>query len=285
MPLGKASEYGYLSAKCHVMRSQILDSQRLGELADSRSIGEFVSGLEGTPYGVFITDISREGVHKGLTEAFEYQRKRLTHALKKRHLEVFELFFHTKYTLLDEKENIISIEGHTEGYEELFRKIDKTYIISLEKSMKKLPSSEQRQVKKIVGSYFDLLNLYNLVKFRLLNKRSVEETLLMMLPYTDKFSLEVLTELSSSMDIKTLSVHMKPIFGEVFDDYETFRQKLYSYHRKQLFSVWSGYPFSLAIPFSLLRLIEIEISDLRAITEGIAFGLESKEISTMMVGG
>ena len=78
---------------------------------------------------------------------------------------------------------------------------------------------------------------------------------------------------------------MKPIFGEVFDDYETFRQKLYAYHRKQLLSVWSGYPFSLAIPFSLLRLIEIEISDLRAITEGITFGLESEEIRTMMVCG
>ncbi len=174
MPLGKAAEYGYLSAKCHVMRSQILDSQKLRELVASRSIGEFVSALAETPYGIFITDISREGVHKGLTEAFEYQRKRLTHDLKKRHLEIFELFFHSKYILLDEKENLVSVEGYTEGYEELFRKIDKTYIVSLEKSMKKLPSSEQRQIKKIVGSYFDLLNLYNFVKFRLLYKRSVE---------------------------------------------------------------------------------------------------------------
>jgi|GEM_PF-995557 len=285
MPLGKAAEYGYLSAKCHVMRSQLLDSQRLGELASSRSMGEFVSALLETPYGVFITDISREGVHKGLTEAFEHQRKRLTRDLKKRHLEIFELFFYSKYALVDEKQNIVLVEGYTESYEDLFHKIDKTYIVSLEKSMKKLPSAEQRQIKKIVGSYFDLLNLYNLVKFRLLYKRSVEETLSMMLPYTEKFTLKALTELSSARDLQTLSVRMKPIVGEAFDDYETFRQVLYGYHRKQLLSVWSGYPFSLAIPFSLLRLLEIEISDLRAINEGIAFGLESKKISTMMVGG
>lgn len=282
MPLGKAAEYGYLSAKCHVMRSQLLDSQRLRELVASRSIGEFVSSLAETPYGSFITDTSREGVHKGLTEAFEYQRKRLIYDLKKRHLEIFELFFHSKYILLDEKQNSVSGEG--EGYEEIFRKIDKTYILSLEKSMKKLPSSEQRQIKKIVGSYFDLLNLYNLVKFRILYKRSVEETLSMMLPYAEKFTLETLTNLSSARDLQTLSTRMKPVLGLAFEDYETFRQVLYGYHRKQLLSVWSGYPFSLAIPFSLLRLLEIEISDLRAITEGIAFGLESKEISTMMVG-
>lgn len=285
MPLVKAVEYGYLSARCHVIRSQLLDTQRLGELAGSRSMGEFVSALSETPYGEFITDTSREGVHKGLIEAFTYQRKRLSRELQKRHLEIFELFFHRKYVLLDEKKNVALLDGSVGSSEEIFRKIDRTYIVSLEKSMKKLPSSEQRQIKKIVGSYFDLLNLYNLVKFRLLYKRSVEETLSMMLPYAEKFTLAALTELSSASDLKALSVRMKPIFGEIFDDYETFRQKLYAYHRKQLLSVWSGYPFSLAIPFSLLRLIEIEISDLRAITEGITFGLESKEIRTMMVGG
>jgi vacuolar-type H+-ATPase subunit C/Vma6 len=285
MPLAKAVEYGYLSARCHVIRSQLLDTQRLGELAGSRSIGEFVSSLSETPYGAFIADASREGVHKGLIEAFAYQRKRLSRELQKRHLEIFELFFHRKYALLDEKQNLALLDSSVGSSEEIFRKIDRTYIGSLEKSMKKLPSSEQRHIKKIVGSYFDLLNLYNLVKFRLLYKRSVEETLSMMLPYAEKFTLAALTELSSAPDLKTLSIRMKPIFGEVFDDYETFRQKLYAYHRKQLLSVWSGYPFSLAIPFSLLRLIEIEISDLRAITEGIAFGLESEEIRTMMVGG
>lgn len=285
MPLAKAAEYGYLSAKCHVIRSQLLNTQRLEELAGSRSMGEFVSSLSDTPYGAFITDTSREGVHKGLIKAFEYQYKRLSRELHNRHLEIFKLFFHSKYALLDEKQNIALLDSSTGSSEEIFRKIDRFYIESLEKSMKKLPSSEQRQVKKIVGSYFDLLNLYNLVKFRLLYKRSIEESLSMMLPYAEKFTLSALTELSYASDLKTLSVRMKTIFGEVFDDYETFRQVLYGYHRKQLLSVWSGYPFSLAIPFSLLRLIEIEISDLRAITEGIAFGLESDEIRTMMVGG
>jgi len=277
MPLGKAAEYGYLSARCHVIRSQLLNAEKLEELAASRSMGEFVSALSETQYAAFITDTSREGVHKGLTGAFESQYKQLTHDLKKRHLEIFILFFHSKYALLDEKQNVTS--------EEIFSKIDKTYIISLEKGMKKLPSSEQRQIKKIVGSYFDLLNLYNLVKFRILYKRSVEETLSTMHPYTDKFTMEILTEFSSASDMETLSMRMKPFFDEGFEDYETFRQVLYRYHRKQLLSVWSGYPFSLSIPFSLLRLLEIEISDLRAITEGIFFGLESKEIGTMMVGG
>jgi len=281
MPLGKAAEYGYISAKCHVIRSQLIDSERLKELSASRSIGELVSGLSTTPYASFVTDVSTEGVHKGLLSAFEYQRNRLTRELNKRHLEIFKLFFNTKYALLDEKIANISIAGA----EEIFRQIDRNYIVLLEKSMRQLPSSERRQIKKIVGSYFDLLNLYNLVKFRLLYELSVEETLSNMLPYTEKFTIVALTELCSAKSLQELSVRIKPVLGEGFDDYETFRQVLYRYHRKQLLSVWSGYPFSLSLPFSLLRLIEIEISDLRAITEGVAFGLDSKEISSMTVGG
>jgi vacuolar-type H+-ATPase subunit C/Vma6 len=281
MPLGKAVEYGYLSARCHVLRSQLINSERIKELAVSRSIGELVSSLSTTPYAPFITDISTQGLHKGLSETFEYQRNRLTRKLKKRHLEIFKLFFDTKYTLLDDKTANISLSGA----QEIFRQIDRDYIVLLEKSMQELPSSERRQIKKIVGSYFDLLNLYNLVKFRLLYGLSVEETLSNMLPYAEKFTIATLTELCSAKSLEELSVRIKPVLGEGFDDYETFRQMLYRYHRKQLLSVWSGYPFSLAIPFSLLRLIEIEISDLRAITEGVAFGLNSKEISSMSVGG
>jgi len=281
MPLGKAAEYGYLSARCHVLRSQLIDSARLKELAVSRSIGELVSALSTTPYAPFITDISIEGVYKGLTAAFEYQHKRLTGDLKKKYLDIFTLFFNTKYALLDEKTANISVTGA----EEIFCQIDRDYILLLEKSMRELPSSERRQIKKIVGSYFDLLNLYNLVKFRLLYGLSIEETLSNMLPYAEKFTIVALTELCSAKSLQELSVLIKPVLGEGFDDYETFRQVLYRYHRKQLLSVWSGYPFSLALPFSLLRLIEIEISDLRAITEGIAFGLDSKEITLMTVGG
>jgi vacuolar-type H+-ATPase subunit C/Vma6 len=281
MPLGKAAEYGYLSARCHVLRSQLIDSEKLKELAVSRSIGEFVSALSTTPYAPFITDTSTAGVHKGLSLAFEYQRKHLTHELKKRYLEIFKLFFDTKYALLDEKTAMISIVGA----EETFRKMDRDYILSLEKSMSQLPSSERRQIKKIVGSYFDLLNLYNLVKFRLLYGLSVEETLSNMLPYAEKFTIAALTELCSAKDLQELSDRIKPVLGEGFEDYETFRQVLYHHHRKQLLSVWSGYPFSLALPFSLLRLMEIEISDLRAITEGVSFGLDSKEITAMTVGG
>ncbi len=285
MPLGKAAEYGFLSAKCHVIRSQLLNSERLKELSASRSMGEFISTLSETPYATFVGDMSSEGVNKGLSNAFEYQRKRLTRELKKQHVEIFELFFHSKYTLLDEKTKYVTSDVSMDGTEDIFRKIDKKYIASLQKSLKKLHDTEERQMKKIVGSYFDLLNLYNLVKFRLLYKLSIEETLSHMLPYAEKFTMTALTELCYAKNMEELSTRIKPVLGEGFDDYETFRQVLYRYHLKQLLAVWSGYPFSVTIPFSLLRLIEIEILDLRAIIEGISFGLDSKEINTMMVGG
>ena len=281
MPLKKASEYAYLSARCHSVRAQLIDAETLKALSASRSIGEFSAALSTTLHGSFITDISAEGIHKGLTASFEYQRKRLIHDMKKRHVEIFKLFFETKYTLLDEKTDNISISGA----QEIFHRIDREYILKLEKSMHTLPSSEQRQIRKIVGSYFDLLNLYNLVKYRLLYRLSVEETLSNMLPYAEKFTIPALHELCAAKNLEELSSHVKPVLGKGFNSYETFRQVLYSYHIKQLLTVWSGYPFSLAIPFSLLRLMEIEINDLRAITEGVAFDLGQKEIAAMLLGG
>ena len=101
----------------------------------------------------------------------------------------------------------------------------------------------------------------------------------------ERFTIGELALLCDAGTIEQLSRSVEPVLGEGFDDYETFRKVLFNYHRQQLLSVWSGYPFSIALPFSLLRLIEIEISDLRAVTEGVAFGLGSSEIIAMTVGG
>lgn len=280
MPLGKAVEYGSLSARCHVIRSRLITPQILEQLAQSRGVGELVSTLSTTQYGSFITEVSTEGVQRGLSDAFAYQRKKILHGLQKRHREIFKLFFITKYGLLDEK---IS-KKKTINPEETFHQIDKNYSRLLKKSMLQIPSSEGRQLKKIVGSYFDLLNLYTLVKFRLLHRLSVEETLVYMLPFAENFKLAELAKLCRIENLQQLSSAINPIVREGFDSYETFRKALYRYHRKYLLSVWSGYPFSIAIPFSLLRLIEIEIADLRAITEGVSFGLEKREIMTMTAG-
>ena len=280
MPLGKAAKYGYLSARCRTLRSQLIDSETMRSLTASRSIGELSSALSATLYAPYITTVSSEGIHQGLTEAFESLRSKLIRELSKREKAVFELFFVTKYTLVNEKMD----EAHAANPEEAFRRIDTDYITLLKKSMLGLAYSEQRQLKKILGSYFDLLNLYNLVKFRLLYKQSVEETLAYMLPFAEKFKIEELAKLCDVGTIKQLSRKVEPVLGEGFDDYESFRKVLYRYHRKQLLAVWSGYPFSIALPFSLLRLIEIEIADLRSITEGVAFGLESREILAMTVG-
>lgn len=280
MPLGKVVEYGSLSARCHVIRSRLITPQTLEQLASSRGIGELVSTLSTTWYGSFITEVSTVGLQQGFSEAFESQRKKITLGLQKRHQEIFKLFFVIKYKLLDEK----IAEKKRANPEEIFHEIDKNYSKLLKKSILQIPSSERHQLKKIVGSYFDLLNLYTLVKFRLLHRLSTEETLSYMLPFAENFKLRELAGLCRVTNLQQLSSAIETTVNEKFDSYETFRQTLYRYHRKYLLSVWSGYPFSIAIPFSLLRLIEIEIADLRAITEGVSFGLEKKEILMMTVG-
>jgi len=280
MPLKKAIQYGSLSARCHVMRSRLIIPKTLEQLAASRGIGELVNTLSVTPYGAFISEVSAKGVHQGLSEAFVYQRDKIIHTLQKRHQEIFKLFFNTKYTLLDKK---IAAAVSTNP-EEIIYRVDKIYIGLLKKSMYTISPSERSQLKKIVGSYFDLLNLYNLVKSRLLHRLTVEETLAYMLPFTEKFNLGELAGLCHVENLQQLSSAIEPTLNEKFDSYETFRKALYRYHKQYLLSVWSGYPFSIAIPFSLLRLIEMEVSDIRAITEGVTFGLDKKEIISMTAG-
>ena len=277
----KAAEYGFLNARCHSMRSHLITHQALKELASSRSIGELYSALEETHYAPFISDVSAQGIHQGLSNAYAFKRNKIVRALKKHNKDIFQLFFEKKYSILNDK-----IEhAQSNNTEDIFCKIDQEYITLLKKSMLQLPHAEHVHLKKILGSYFDLLNLYNLVKFRLLYKHSKEETLHYMFPYTHNFNLNTLSLLCDINDIKQLSAKIEPLLGEPFDSYESFRRALYNYHKKQLFAVWSHYPFSLSIPFSLLRLIEIEISDLRSITEGIAFDLDKDEIIQMIVGG
>ena len=307
MPLGRAVEYGYLSARCHSIRSSLMSYETLKDLATSRSIGELYNALEATPYAPFIKTVSAEGIHGGLSAAFAYQRKRIITEIKKANREIFKLFFEVKYALVDEK----ILQAHEKNPEENFSVIDKNYIVSLKKSMLKLSAVEQRNIKKILGSYFDLLNLYNLVKFRVLYRLTIEETLSYfdllnlynlvkfrvlyrltieetlsyMFPYAEHFNIKELTLLCDIENIGQLSNRIEPILGNSFDSYESFRRVLYRYHQKKLLSIWNGYPFTISIPFSLLRLIEIEISDIRAITEGVEFELGSSEISAMIVGG
>jgi len=280
MPLGKAAKYGYLSARCRTIRSQLINSESMRNLTASRSIGELFSALSSTLYAPFITTVSAEGIQQGLTDGFIYHRNRIMRQIDKKEQMVFALFFVTKYTLVDEKTK----QSHTANPEEAFRQTDINYIKALKKSMIGLPHGEQQQLKKILGSYFDLLNLYNLVKFRLIYQHSVEETLTYMLPYAESFKMEELAKLCDVGSMEQLSQKVEPLLGTGFDDYESFRKVLYHYHRQQLLSVWSGYPFSIALPFSLLRLMEIEIADLRSIAEGVDFGLESRDIATMTVG-
>jgi len=280
MLLDKAAEYGFLNARCHSIRSQLITYNSLQDLATSRSIGELYSSLGSTPYASFLTTASSEGIHHGLSNTFEYHRKQVFREIKKTNLEIFKLFFETKYSMVDKK----TLKSHEKNPEEYFYKIDKNYITMLKKSISKLQYTEQMHLKKILGSYFDLLNLYNLVKFRLLYKLTIEETLTYMFPYAENFNINNLALLCDINNIQQLSSKIENIVGESFDSYESFRKVLYKYHMKRVLSIWSGFPFSIAIPFSLLRLIEIEISNLRTITEGVMHNIGSKEINEMIVG-
>lgn len=280
MPVAKAAKYGYINARCHAVRSGMLGERQLQELAASGSLAAFVSLLGPTPYGAFVQSASIESVHAGLDSAFAYRRDHLLKGLDARYRRLFELFFTVKYALADTKAEAADA-GNAET---VFQRIDRDYIGELKKNMRMLPPSERRQLHRIVGSYFDLLNLFNIVKLRLLYRKNAEEILALMLPYADRITRDVQVRLCAVRGLDELSAETAPLFGRGFDDFETFRKTVYLHHRARMLTVWNGYPFSIAIPFSLLRLIEMEIADLRAIAEGISFHLGAEAIASMMTG-
>ena len=197
-----------------------------------------------------------------------------------RYRDVFALFFERKRALADEKLR----EASSLGVEEAVRKVDREYLGQLRGSIAVLPRDERQAFRKAVGSHFDLLNLFTLAKLRILYGRGEEEVLPYLLPYHDRFDLETLAELSAARSFEALSERAAPMLGGGFVDAVTFRRRMYRHHLSRLSEVWSGYPFSLAIPFALLRQLELEATDLKAIAEGLAAGLGHDEIVAMTVG-
>jgi vacuolar-type H+-ATPase subunit C/Vma6 len=279
VPLAGAARYGYIGAYCHAVRSELLTTEQFKALAASRSMGEFASQLAATSYGADIDTASDDAVRRGLQAAFAKRCRVLTKRLEKRYRTLFDLFFVAKYALPDEK----AARANAENAESALLQCDRDYIDKLKKSLRMLPAAERQQLHRIVGSYFDLLNLYNLVKLRLLYKKSAEEVLSFMLPYADLFTKETLVRLCGANDLRELSAKASPLLGREFDSMETMRKALFAHHRARLLSAWNGYPFSIVIPFSLLRLIELEINDLHAIAEGVAFGLDAEAIESVLV--
>ena len=150
--------------------------------------------------------------------------------------------------------------------------------------MNNLPFSDRKDIKGIVGSYFDLINLITVLKMRVVYHLPVEDIMPFIIPSGYRLKMEDFIEMSSFRSISQYSDYLSDRLGIKFEDFTSFRKKIYSYHIKQINRVWIGYPFKFSVPFGIARLKEIELMNIKAVYEGIRYRVSQKEIERMLVG-
>ncbi len=135
-----------------------------------------------------------------------------------------------------------------------------------------------------MGSYLDLINLITVLKMRIIYNLPVEEIMPFVLPSGYRLKTEDFIELCSLRSISQFSDYISNILGIKFDDFTSFRKKIYGYHIKQINRVWIGYPFKFSVPFGIARLKEIEVMNIKTVYEGVRYKAGQNEIKRMLVG-
>jgi len=158
------------------------------------------------------------------------------------------------------------------------------YIEKIIKATGKLSGSEREDLRVILGSYFDMQNVITAVKFRIIFNLKPEKIFPFLIPFSYRINRETIIRVLSAKTLSEISDILLPITNRDFRDYTQLRKVMYEYHIEQIEKVWTGFPFKISVPFSALRLKEIEIMNLNTIYEGIKFNIDKEEIKRMVVG-
>jgi len=275
----KPFKFSYLYSKCRALKSQTNDKEFLEILIDSKNYGDIYAYLQEKKYGYFIKDPTYESIHKGLNGYFLHLYKSITKQLTKKEKVLFELFFFGKDRLLNDKQNIINDKTI-----KTFNKLDIEFTKSLKESLKKLHAEDRKDLSKIFGSYFDNMNLYTIFRLRVFYNAQAHEILPFLFPYGLRFKLKDMTMLLNLSSLNEFNSVLEPIYKVEFDDLSSFRKVLYRDHYCILNSTWKGFPFKISIIFSLLRMKEIEIRNIKSILEGVKYSQSKQDIKRMILG-
>ncbi len=280
MLLGRAARFGYLNARCRTLKSKLLDRDLLRNAVTAEGLGEIYSLLKSTPYAPYINSARRETILNGLEESFKELYKKSTSALTKDEKRIFDLFFIEREAMESRR---AAFKSGDESYLE-YKRVELEYLKRVKAALEKMERSLKRDLAAIVGSYFDCLNLYTIVRLRLLYKKEPEEVVPFLVPYGIAFGMKELSKVAGMSGIGEISDALHGKIGTPFSGYREFMRALREFHMRAIERVWYGYPFKISVIFSLLRMKELEIKDIRALVEGLYYGLPEDEIAKM-VGG
>lgn len=280
MWIAKPVRFSYVNAMCRSIKSTLLDPSVFEKLTTSTTIGDIIIVIKDTPYGRFVRSVLQESIEKGLDAYFTYLYQKVTEKLSEDEQTVFSLFFIERKKLKEKKRQI----QNEKNAKELFRKLDREYIKKLKQAILNLDRVDRKDLKTIAGSYFDLINILTVARLKFIYGFKTEEILSFILPFGNVLSKEKIEKLFKVDKLSEFSTILPEIFKKPVTDFTDMRGQLYHYHLTILKKAWLGYPFKLSVPFTLLRLKEIEIKNIKACIEGIRLGLPEQEIKRMLVG-
>ena len=276
----KPFRFSYLYAKCRTMKSKTNDKSFFNLLISSKNYGDIYTYLNQTNYSSFIKEPTYESINYGLKQYFDQLYKNLTKPLSKKEKELFTVFFFGKNELLDKKQKLINKDKSINDFKEL----DLEFIKSFQEVLDNLSSEDRSDLGRIFGSYFDNINLYTIFRLKILYNAPPHEILPFLFPYGLHFKLKDFNELVSMNSLSEFNKSLEPIYKDSFDDLSSFKQVLYKNHYYILNRAWQGFPFKISIIFSLLRMKEIEIKNIKSVIEGVKYTQTKDDIKRMLWG-
>ena len=279
--LSKPLRYAATNARCRALKSTLLEGDFYERALLAKTVGDLHQMLRESDYAPFLAEGDKKGLEKGVERAFSHLYRHLTGGLESGEREVFDLFF-VERKRLSGKKAVMVTKG--ESGAEAYKRVDVAFVEELKTTFGRLDRAERIDLEEIVGSYFDLLNLYTVVRLRVLYGLDPEEIVPFLVPYGQIFDLEILGKAATLSTLSEISSLLQGKLEEPFGTYFAFRKVVNRHHLKTLHRVWYGYPFKISVIFSLLRLKEIETDNLRVLVEGVHYRLPSEEIKTMLVG-
>jgi len=277
--MGNAVLFAPDNARCRAIKSTLLQKEFFAKGLHASTVGDLHQMLkENLYYAPFLSGSEPDHLVNAIREAFSHLYRRSVRRLKKRERKVFDLFFLKRRTLVDEKALLAT------DRENRFREVDLEYIEEIKSAIASLERRDRTELKEIVGSYFDRMNLYTVVRLRILYRMDPEEILPFLIPYSLRLTPALLGKASNLSTLSELSRLLEGILGSTFDTYHEFRRAVGREHLRRLHRAWYGYPFKISILFSLLRLKEIEAENLNVLIEGIRYRLPPEEIGHMLSG-
>ncbi|WP_457594423.1 V-type ATPase subunit [Hydrogenimonas sp.] len=278
--LSKAVRFGYINAKCRALKSTMLGDAFFEKALRARSLGDIHALLKRSAYAPYVKSAEKEAMEAGVAEAFSVLYRRSTSPLKAEERRVFDLFFIERERLAERKLALGSLEKGSVDY----KSADLAFIEKIKSALRTVEKGPNRDLKRILGSYFDLLNLYTIVRLRTIYRLEPEEIIPFLIPYGFRFDIKKLASLANLATLSDISEAVSDTIRRPFSGYQEFRQAVAAYHAAQLQSVWYGYPFKISVIFSLLRMKELELKRIRALVEGIHYRLPAEEIEKMVKG-